>query len=521
MNREPPLDLANYAEEILAAYQERSKWDFLTFVRGLKIDGGNGPAPFSEAMADFQLETFSALAPALKAIKYGKEQPPTQRFWIERTKKASKDTDVACCVLWLIAFAVRPMLIQVVAGDKDQAAIIRDRIEALLFYNPWLNDRVAITREGLANKETPSAKCKVEATDDKGGAHGGTPSLLILNELTHVAKWNVMDTHMTNADGVPWSVVIVATNAGYKGTKAEVWKKTAQGKGNWSAHIFTGTSPWHNKELIQGSRDRLPGEEYSRLFEGRWISGKGDALSEDLINNIFPSEARPHTGRREGWEYIGGLDLGTKHDHSAVAILGVNTTERRIELARFHRFKPSVLQGGVLKVNLREVREATRALAKTFNVGWFGFDPSQAELMAQDLIMDQVPMIEVNFGARNQQLFAETLLQAAQSGQFTCYDDGEGSVRRDFAKFDLTKKSYGYRLEAVSDEYGHADVGVAIIVALPRAVGMLGGVGGGRWTGSEVLALEDGERPLTPEEEAAMDPRLKDLYDMYDPYNRE
>ena len=66
------------------------------------------------------------------------ERPKMQRFWIERTKKASKDADLAVIMMWLVAFPVRPLYMQVGAADRVQAGIVKDRMSHLLHHNPWL-----------------------------------------------------------------------------------------------------------------------------------------------------------------------------------------------------------------------------------------------------------------------------------------------------------------------------------------------------------------------------------------------
>jgi len=73
-------------------------------------------------------------------------------------------------------------------------------------------------------------------------------------------------------------------------------------------------------------------------------------------------------------------------------------------------------------------------------------------------------------------------------------------VRRDFGKFSIEHSvARGYRLTAVSDAWGHADVGTAIVLCLPQARALMGGDFGG-WgeaqTGIEAL---DNDPPTADE----------------------
>ena len=69
----------------------------MCFCRGLTIDGQAGPRLFENVIADFQRFTFEELAPNLEAVAKG-VLPDTQRWWIERTKKAGKDSELAVII---------------------------------------------------------------------------------------------------------------------------------------------------------------------------------------------------------------------------------------------------------------------------------------------------------------------------------------------------------------------------------------------------------------------------------------
>ena len=67
------------------------KSDFVAFAQNLVVPSAAGPARFGDIMADYQRETFRAMAPALHALAAG-ETPSPSRFWIERTKDEPRDT---------------------------------------------------------------------------------------------------------------------------------------------------------------------------------------------------------------------------------------------------------------------------------------------------------------------------------------------------------------------------------------------------------------------------------------------
>lgn len=503
-------------QQLEQAYQKKSEDSLVTFVRGLTIPSATGRKMFDVVMADFQRRFFEEIAPSLHAVRDG-TMPPCKRFWLERTKKTGKDADVACCLVWLMAFSERPILGQVCAANSKQAAIIEDRARAILHYNPWLDDHVEIIERVIRSKKLPEiCKVQIEATGSAGAAQGPTPDVLVLNELVHVDRWEVMKAHMNNATGVPQGIVIVATNAGIKGTPAEVWRLNALNPHQraWKCFIWQKKAPWLSDEDMQEARRMDPiGAEFARLWEGRWISGVGSAVDQDSIDRCFRLEgpSRPE----QGWRYVAGLDLGISHDHSGLVVLGVNEKEGRIKEAWMRGYEPSVPNDkGVLEVDCDRIEEDACNLWKQYRIEHFGYDPAAGgSFMAQRLRKRGVPMREMTFAsAANQTLMAKAFVTAMKDGKLECFDDEEGRMRRDFGKFNVEHKPPSkYKLTAVSDEHGHADVGVSLVICLPRAVEML--------SGSRGLLPDDdiavtGDEQLTDEEVESMPAELREIYDM-------
>lgn len=505
------------AAEVTEAYRARSNSDFLLFAKGLVIASSAGPALFKNCIQPFQTECFELMAPSLHALRDG-DIPPKRRFWIERTKKSSKDGDLAVCLLWLTAFAVRPFLVQICAANQKQAGIIKRRVADLLYYNSWLNDFVKIQLNRLLS-QNGLAEVIIESTDAAGGAHGETPDLLILNELVHVSRWTVMDTHMNNADGVPRGIVIVSTNAGVKGTKAHKWRRNAILSDKWTTCVWNKKAPWLNDDDVEEARRRDPvGSEFRRLWQGVWVSGSGDALDEATIDHSFTLKG-PLESKERGWSYLAGLDLGISHDHAGVSVIGVNTIEQKIKLAYFKKWIPKIPNDkGQNEVNLAMVEFTCVKLWKIFSIDWFGYDPAAGgSFMAQRLRRQGVPMRERSFASsQNMTDMAQAFVQVMKEGKLACYDDEEGNLRRDFSKFTIIHRPpSAYKLEAISDEYGHADVGISVIIALPQAVERLA-----YWDGlcdTDTLYEDDNGRELTEEEIEMMPLEMLEVYQ--DPEN--
>ena len=506
------------AESMLSENLTRSHDDLVMFVRSLVIPSATGPKQFHSCIQPFQLEAFQALAPSLKAVRAG-EMPAVRRFWIERTKKAGKDSDLAAALLWLVAFPERPLFCQVVASDQEQAGIIKRRMQDIIHYNKWLGELVTIKRSPseIVDKKTNGnmATVKIEATDKLTG-HGATPDVLVLNELVHVAKWEAMETHMNNAGGVPQGVVIISTNAGYKGTKAEVWKSNADDNPDrWGVYNWHEPASWIGQDDLLDAARMNTKSEFERLWKGKWVSGTGDALDESMIDRAFDPSLEPLVGPENGWLYVAGLDLGVSHDHSGLALIGVNRTTSEMRVAKLMSWEPSIDNGqGKKEVDIAKVERACVDVFKVFGVVWFGYDPAAGgSFLAQSLRRKALPMKEMTFSGQNLNLMAVTFKQVVEAGRLRCFEDAR--LRRDFGKFDLVAKQYGYRLEAVSDEYGHADVGTALVICLPRAVALLGNTSS--LNPDDVIAGV-ADKDLTKEEIENLPPELRGIYESYDEF---
>jgi hypothetical protein len=471
-----PFDEQQLSEATIAAVQE----DFSAFFRLLIIESAFGPMVFEDAMLKyerrgiepFQRKFFEDAAPSLHALRIG-DMPPGRRFWLERTKKGSKDNDLSVCLLWLMAFPKRPILCQVVAADQQQAAIIKRRAEHILFYNEWLRDYVRITTNKILSTNGLGTTV-IEATD-KASAHGETPALLVLNELVHVAKWDVMEAHYNNASGVPRGVMIVSTNAGYRGTKAERWKQNAEKQPKrWSMHVWKKKAPWLSEaDVADAKRINLPSE-FARLFNGCWPSGKGDVLTEEAIEGIFRENLEWMKGDEEGWIFVAGLDLGRSKDHSGVVVLGANKAEKRIRVGYLRDLRPTLPNSrGVKQVDTEEVKREIVFVHQRFNPVWFGYDPAEgAWHFEQELRMHGVGMTQVTFSGTSLKEMAEAFVKS-----LPYLESPESEVlRRDVAKFTWKHTPPDkVKIESLRDEHGHADVGTALLIALPEAIELVGG----------------------------------------------
>ena len=169
--------------------------------------------------------------------------------------------------------------------------------------------------------------------------------------------------------------------------------------------------------------------------------------------------------RRANEFAVAGLDLGVKQDHSALVVVVGNRDTQQLRLAHAQSWAPSPV---TRKVDLIAVERAVIEAHQRFGLESLGYDPHQAALMAQRCQLRGVPMKELTFTGANLTRMASTLLDVFRSRRLELFPHPR--LIADLSRLTIEEKSYGYRLTAMRDETGHADLAVALTIALPFAV---------------------------------------------------
>lgn len=436
----------------------------LLFFSQLQIRTADGMQRFGERMADFQKDKFEAIAPALLAVAEGRK-PKIGRYWFEGTKGCSKDGDLAACAIWLLCFARRSISGQVGAGDFDQANELRKSIKNWVSWNPWLASRIEVQSWRVICSATESEAEIISC--DAAGSHGARPDFLILNELSHVEKFEFAETLLDNSSKVPGGLVVIATNAGFVGSDAWRWRELARTSLRWFFHVYDRPAPWLDPAELEDARKRNSASRFARLFYGRWCSGNGDAIPEEAIQDAIVSCSKIPTNEIPDWQTVIGLDLGVKRDHSAAVVLGVHPDSPKIRLIECHSWSPP--RGG--EIDLMQVERVVGSLARRYHARAVWYDPAQAVLMAQRLRRQGIVCREMTFTGANLDLMAVNLMTVF-GDRLIEIPHGE-KIISDLGRIVIEQRSFGHKLTAVADANGHADTAIALAIGLPAAMQML------------------------------------------------
>ena len=177
--------------------------------------------------------------------------------------------------------------------------------------------------------------------------------------------------------------------------------------------------------------------------------------------------------------HVAGLDLGVKHDHTGFVTCAIEAGAGRVQMTECRSWKPQNYGG---TVPLQAVEDAVYDSARKWSTAITYYDPAQCEHMAQRLRNRGIVMEEVLFVGKNLTGMASALLQVFTRRIIDLWRDED--LVRDLMRVTIVEKMYGYKLEAVSDEYGHADRATALALLLPGALEAAGCQG---WQGGETV----------------------------------
>jgi len=458
-------------------WQQLARSDPKAFRARLLIDTGNGPVLFVNCMEPWQDADFSALD-AGWAKSAGAKMPDglevVLRAYLERPRGHSKTTDIATMASWTIFAADRKIFGVVAAADRDQARLIRDAIDGMKRNNSWLDPYLKIHNYEIHNPHTGS-KIEILASDAATN-YGLTPDFVIADELTHWLKQSTQDnweTLFSSAAKRPNCMVVIISNAGIGEGASWQWRvrEHARTSPDWHFSRIDGPhASWITEKQLVEQQGILSTSAYKRLWLNQWVSGAGDALEPSDVDAAFTLPG-PLGGRLryEGHVHLAGLDLGVKHDHAALVVLAAQPGSGRVKLAHCQSWKPPT--GG--EIDLQAVRDATDEVARRYSTAAVYYDPHQCKLLAQELaaptaLRPGLRMEEMPFVGNRLNEMASVLLQAFRSRKVDLYHDED--LKRDLLRLSIVEKSYGYKLESVSDEYGHADRAIALAIVLPMAL---------------------------------------------------
>src|SRR5262245_36865624 len=251
---------------------DRLRSDPVAFRNVLHVRTSRGVVRLGPVLADFQRRDFEAFDALAIAIRDGL-LPQPRKLWCERTKGASKSSDLAVVLLWLLLACPHPVLSQIAAGDGEQAREIWRAMRSILKLreNQWLARILKVRTTKIVNETTGSAAEFLTA--DALGQHGSrVDGLLIIDEVSHAQRWEFIETLLDNSAKLDCGGLICATNAGLLTSPAHAMREVARTSAEWHFSAFRDVAPWISaREVIE--RKRLTSlNRFRRLWQGDWTA---------------------------------------------------------------------------------------------------------------------------------------------------------------------------------------------------------------------------------------------------------
>lgn len=471
------------------------------FRQKLLVPTDVGNRPLASVVDQWQQKDFAALDPAwLRVCGYKAPAAAPNRAWVERPRGHSKTQDTAAQVVWALAYTRRPLVGVVAAGDEEQAGFLRKAIKRLVDANKPLRSVLDVQTKRVVCERTRSVLQVV--TSDALTAFGEVPDFIVCDEFTHWRARALWDAMFSAAGKKSHCLLIVLTNAGWRDTWQWRLRELFRKRSNWHFSALPGpVASWITDAVLEEQRAGLHAMVFDRLWLNKWTSGAGDAIADDDLQAALTLQGPPVD--RRGYVFVGGLDLGLTRDAAAFVVAGrhVGHSElveperpalpRHIALladagladaqqpeaeeifhagtGRFSLFEVRVWEppkGG--KVDIGAIESEIVSVRQEYGLAAVGYDPWQAEYLAQRLRGIGLTMEQLPFTPSNLQRMATAVIQGFRDHNVDLFEDDKLSA--DLRNLRAVEKSYGVRLEPgkALDGEGtkHGDAAMAFAIAL-------------------------------------------------------
>jgi len=386
--------------------------------------------------------------------------------FLTRPRGGSKTTDLAGVALaWLAVEAPAGARGYVVAGDRDQAALLVDAAAGLVNRTPVVRDAVTVGAFKLTSKS--GATVEVLAADG-GSAFGLRPSLLIVDEC---AQWGatrnarrVWSAVVSSAHKVKGCRLVVLTSAGDPGHWShKVLAGAKKDPKRWHVSEVAGPLPWVDPEELEAQRPLLLASEFEGLHYNRWTASEDRIASPDDLAACVVLDGP--LAYQPGKRYVVGLDLGVRNDRTVAAVChaeltstGDTVTGNRVILDRMGVWAGTKAN----PVQLESVEAWVAQAAEGYGRAQIVLDPWQTIGLAQRLRARGLNVTEFNFSAQSVGRLASTLHLAIRNHTLSLPPDED--LLEELANVRLRETSPGV-LRMDHDADGHDDRAIALSLA--------------------------------------------------------
>ncbi len=390
----------------------------------------------------------------------------------------------------------------VAAGSRDQAAVVFDQARAFANSNPLIGLWFEQQRFIMKCKESDGLIRRVAA--DGRLQHGLNPSAVIVDELhsfstpRQVELWAAMQT-ATGARELPLTCSI--TTAGYDRTTilgklykaaVELPQLEARNKDSllvakdldsgflfwWytvpesvdiedeAAWMRANPASWITAETLRQQLESpsMDQSSFERLHLNRWTTTRTAWLPAGCWDDMKDESAVP----ADGQEIFVGVDVGLVHDCTAVSIAWVRDDHVCVQSHVFSAVPdvPAHEYNESGRIDLAEVEDYIRHLAKRFTIVELVFDPRFFERSAQLLAGEGLTVAPVHQSSAAMSTAYQQFYASAREGRMR--HDGDPVLGAHVAATSAKQTSRGWKIAKI-DQSKRIDACVATVMAHWRA----------------------------------------------------
>jgi phage terminase large subunit-like protein len=382
----------------------------MVLLAGLVLENGKR---WIEVATDWQLDD-------ARAILEPGDGDPLLHF-LTRPRSGSKTTDLAGVTLAALIEQVPPGgRCYAVAGDRDQARLLVDAIAGFVTRTPGLAGSITVDRYTAS---TPTGARLEVIPADAASSYGLRASLFVVDELTNWPSLN-RDVWVSIVSAVPkvrGCRLVCLASAGDPAHWSYRVRERARESKAWRLHEVPGPVPWVDEDALTEQRGLLTDSQFARLHGNIWTASEDRLVSvENLaaaVRNDGPLDYRP------GVTYKIGVDLGLRHDRTAIAICHSEAVPDQPRVRRVVLDRMVVFEGTRAdEVHLAEVETALFEAWRMYGKPRIRLDPWQGIGLAQRLRSRGVSVEEWSYSPQRYGATASVLFGLLRDGLLDLYD---------------------------------------------------------------------------------------------------
>jgi phage terminase large subunit-like protein len=392
-------------------------------------------------------------------------------------KKSGKTAFAAMIVIYTaVVLAGSGGEISLLANDLEQSSSrVFKAVVDILRASPLLCHSVDITNTKITFKSTGTTITAL--ANDYEGFSGGNPTLCVYDELAYYASessrrlWDEgvpsparkisfrLSVSTAGFDGEPTPLRDVHDRAMDKGEEIAPDLRVHENLLCYWTHEMR--APWQSAAWVAEMRRTLRPSQFARLILNQWTASEATFIELEQWDAITDATMMPLLAdpKLSVWA---GLDLGLKHDATAIVLSGWDG--KRIRVVNHQVFVPH--SGQTLDIE-STAEAAMLSFRGRFSLQGVYFDPWQGLGLAQRLQRAGINMIEYPQHLSNLSLMAGNLLDLIKNRQLVSYQSDE--LRTAISKTVAIESSRGWRLGKAVKSH-RVDLTIALAMSLIACV---------------------------------------------------